>query len=168
MIEWKRERLTIAQVQDPRFVLCNINILRENGPMSLPAVLAANVDPTRPVMVITEGLVNYFSLRVIQTFWRRLYAELSIFPRSTYLCEIWPRLPVYDSSKMLKLGLTAIETLSRQRVPLHFTNEEDIAEAMSAIGFSKVEVIDPDETDIGHEYGALHKCLFRMVRAARG
>ncbi|GAA3961157.1 class I SAM-dependent methyltransferase [Allohahella marinimesophila] len=166
MMAWKRERLTPAQKQDKRLTLCDINILRESGAMSLPSVLAANVDPAKPLLIITEGLVNYFRLPVIHEFWQRLHAELSTFPSSSYLFEIWPRLPVYDESKMLKLGLVAIEMLTRQRVPLHFTGEPEIVEAFEAIGFPQVDVINPDHTEIGRQFGALQKCLFRVVRAS--
>lgn len=165
MIAWKRDRLTPSQKQDKRLVLREINILRERGELSLAAVLAANVDPTRPILVITEGLVNYFSLAVIQAFWQRLHTELSTFPSSTYLFEIWPRLPVYQKSRMLKMGLRAIEVLTRQQVPLHFTGEQDIAEAMKGTGFRTVQVTNPDETAIGRQFGALHNSLFRVVRA---
>lgn len=165
MIKWKRDRLTPAQKQDPRLTLCDLNILRLNGAMSLPAVLEQYVDPARPVLVITEGLVNYFRLSVIQDFWARLQAELSVYPRSTYLFEIWPRLPAYTESKMLKLGLAAIELLTRQRVPLHFADEQEIAAAMKATGFRQVQVINPDESERGRQFGALHKSLFRLVKA---
>lgn len=44
-----------------------VDILAERGRHSLPA-LFAELDPHQPVLVITEGLVNYFPLAVIEDF----------------------------------------------------------------------------------------------------
>ena len=75
----------------------NVDILADQGADSL-AQLFAGLDPTRPVAVITEGLVNYFELAVIEGFWSRLATQLQRFPQAIYLTELYPDLqehPLY-------------------------------------------------------------------------
>src|SRR5690554_7697303 len=63
------------------------NILEADGPDSIASVLN-ELDPTKKVIVITEGLVNYFPLPVIREVWSRLAKNLKRFPDAYYLTDL--------------------------------------------------------------------------------
>ena len=65
----------------PEHAVAAVDILAEDGERSL-AALFAGLDRERPLVVITEGLVNYFQRPVIEAFWSRLATELKRFPRA--------------------------------------------------------------------------------------
>ena len=62
----------LAKVQglSPEHRVVPIDILATDGDLSLEAVLAQGFDQRRPIAVITEGLMNYFSLEVATGFCR--------------------------------------------------------------------------------------------------
>ena len=139
------------------------NILRERGEISLERVVG-ELDRERPLMVISEGLLNYFSRATVENFLLRLSALLSEFAENRYVTEIWPRLPHYPGVAARKTMIRLIETLTRQEVPLHFTDNEDIARGFRSAGFAWVRVINPDHYAFTSEVPAMGKpSMFRVV-----
>ncbi len=159
MTNWKSAKLTSLRLRDKRLTVVPINILRTKGALSPGAVLRKTLDISQPKVVVTEGLVNYFSLDTIQDFWRRLALQLGASPGSSYLFEIWPRLPVYEKSLPLRLGIKTIEMLTQQQVPLHFQSTDEIRSCLLECGFRQVEVLDPRDFA---EHGIY---LFKLIHA---
>lgn len=120
----------------------SVDILAEDGPQSL-AALFANLDRQRPLVVITEGLVNYFQRPLIEGFWTRLAAVLADFPQATYLTELYPDLREHPRYRQIRWGVGLIGRLTRGGYPLHYRSEAEIGEAFRHCGFAAVEVLDP-------------------------
>ena len=121
-----------------------VDILASDGPDSL-ASLFAGLDHTQPVLVITEGLVNYFQLPVIEGFWTRLAAQLQGFPSATYLTELYPDLQEHPRYRQLRWGVKLVGWLTRGGYPLHYRSAAEIVAGFKRCGFSAVTVLDPDE-----------------------
>ncbi|MGQ7959359.1 class I SAM-dependent methyltransferase [Pseudomonas sp. SP16.1] len=119
-----------------------VDILAERGRDSLPA-LFAELDPRQPVLVITEGLVNYFPLAVIEDFWRRLADELRGFAGGSYLTELYPDLREHPRYRQLRWGVGLIGWLTRGSYPLHYRDHGEIVAGFQRCGFDRVEVLDP-------------------------
>jgi len=83
MVVWKNKRLKKEGFSDERHQLTECNILRSEGKLSIEHLLNT-LDKTKKTLVITEGLVNYFPLDVIETFWTRLAYALSSFKEGQY------------------------------------------------------------------------------------
>ena len=119
-----------------------VDILAEQGEQSL-AALFAGLDPEQPVVVITEGLVNYFPLALIESFWSRLAEQLRGFPAGRYLTELYPDLKEHPRYRQLRWGVGLIGRLTRGDYPLHYSSNEAIAEGFQRCGFRQVQVFDP-------------------------
>lgn len=127
---------------DGRHRVSAVDILAADGPHSL-AGLFAQLDRQRPLVVITEGLVNYFQRPLIEDFWSRLATQLADFPAATYLTELYPDLREHPRYRQIRWGVGLIGRLTRGGYPLHYRSEAEIAEAFRNCGFAAVEVLDP-------------------------
>ncbi|QJP11707.1 class I SAM-dependent methyltransferase [Pseudomonas multiresinivorans] len=125
-----------------------VDILAEDGEQSLAALLC-ELDPDRPVVVITEGLVNYFQRPVIEGFWRRLAAALRRFPEATYLTELYPDLREHPRYRQIRWGVGLIGKLTRGGYPLHYRSAAEIEQAFIGCGFGRVGVLDPQVDGVG-------------------
>ena len=129
---------------DGRHQVKAVDILAPRGPQSL-AGLFAGLDRNEPVVVITEGLVNYFELPVIEAFWTRLARQLGEFSQATYLTELYPDLREHPRYRQLRWGVDLVGRLTRGNYPLHYRRAEDIVEAFGRCGFQNTLVLDPNE-----------------------
>ncbi|WP_137888536.1 class I SAM-dependent methyltransferase [Pseudomonas sp. 2FE] len=120
----------------------SVNILAEQGAQSL-AALFAGLDHNEPVLVITEGLVNYFERPLIEAFWTRLAEQLKQFPQASYLTELYPDLREHPRYRQLRWGVGLVGRLTRGNYPLHYRNAEEIVAAFSGCGFRATQVLDP-------------------------
>lgn len=127
---------------DSRHQVRAVDILAERGNQSLASLLAS-LDRSQPVVVITEGLVNYFPLELIEGFWSRLATGLSDFPEATYLTELYPDLREHPRYRQLRWGVELIGRLTRGSYPLHYRDHAEIVTGFQRCGFAQVQVLDP-------------------------
>lgn len=125
-----------------------VDILAGEGAQGLEA-LFSGLDTGLPVVVITEGLVNYFQLPVIEGFWQRLAEQMRRFPRATYLTDLYPDLREHPRYRQVRWGVGLVGRLTRGHYPLHYRSAEAIVEGFSACGFDRVSVLDPAEQGSG-------------------
>ncbi|UVE18464.1 class I SAM-dependent methyltransferase [Pseudomonas sp. LS44] len=132
---------------DARHRVRDVDILAEQGELSL-AALFAELDPREPVLVITEGLVNYFPLAPLEGFWTRLAEQLARFPQATYLTELYPDLREHPRYRQLRWGIDVVGRLTRGGYWLHYRDAAAISAAFQRCGFAQVAVLDPDQVDV--------------------
>ncbi|PID41636.1 MAG: hypothetical protein CSB48_13975 [Proteobacteria bacterium] len=144
MIAWKNQKLNNYYYRDKRHILAPVNILRPEGKLSPESLFGEYLNPDRNTLVITEGLVNYFQLDTIETFWRRLHQLLAVYPAGFYLFEIWPELAIYRKKILYRSLLKIIEILTRQPVPLHYHSDASIVHGIQACGYGSVQTCSPD------------------------
>lgn len=168
MVMWKKKRLKKEKFYDDRFRIVECNILRTDGELSIERLLKS-LDKTQKTLVITEGLVNYFPLEVIEDFWTRLAYALEPFNEGHYLFEIWPKAHDHPFAPLLFGTQKVIEFITRREVPLHYTSDRQIKSAIEGCGFSEVAVINPDKESISAQQakasGMTTPTLFRVVKA---
>ncbi len=129
---------------DTRHQVRPVDILAEQGIHDLSA-LFAELDRESPVLVITEGLVNYFELPVIEAFWTRLATQMSRFPGATYLTDLYPDLHEHPRYRQLRWGIDLVGRLTRGRYYLHYRGDPAIVEGFAGCGFTEVRVHEPKE-----------------------
>ncbi|MFD2230922.1 class I SAM-dependent methyltransferase [Alkalimarinus sediminis] len=168
MVIWKKKRLKRAKFNDERFKIAECNILREEGVLSIEHLLST-LDKKQKTLIITEGLVNYFPLNVIESFWTRLAYALAPFDQAHYLFEIWPKVPDHPFAPVIFSTQKVIEFITRQEVPLHYTSDRQIKSALEGCGFSNATVINPDKEGITMPQAKVTRMttptLFRVVKA---
>ncbi|WP_271104960.1 class I SAM-dependent methyltransferase [Pseudomonas tohonis] len=143
-----------------------VDILASEGGQGLEA-LFAGLDRQRPVVVITEGLVNYFELPVIEDFWRRLADQLRAFPAATYLTDLYPDLREHPRYRQLRWGVDLVGRFTRGNYPLHYRDSAAITDGFNRCGFPRVQVLDPqvDGAELGLRMGRW-PTLVRVVEAS--
>ncbi len=138
----KQQLLQEHDVLSERHRVKPINIFAEDGELSLAHVLD-QLDHSKPVVVITEGLVNYFPLDVISEFWKKLAVALQAFPQGTYLTDNYPLyrgMPFYRTLKVLGNMLGAV---SRSQVGFHFHADDEAIGHFKALGFDDLKIHNP-------------------------
>lgn len=100
-------------------------------------------DPTRPLAVISEGLINYFDKTMLNQLLQGMTEYGQDFPELHYLTDIYPE-PVknklanfiWTSSKLLKV-------MSRSAFSFHFVNPAEVQSFFGHAGFNQVNVLQP-------------------------
>ncbi|HAI89940.1 MAG TPA: methyltransferase, partial [Alcanivorax sp.] len=142
MADRKRRLLAAKGFLSATHRVVPVNILAEDGPDSVAALLDG-LDPARPVAVITEGLINYFSLDTVTPFWGRLAAGLRRFPRGVYLSDNYPLYANMRFHRTLKTLGGLLGAISRSQVAFHFRSDADTERHFLNQGFDALTVHDP-------------------------
>ena len=138
-----RKALLLNKLSRPgRHGIRSCNILDAQGPDSIQSVLS-ELNPNKKTVVISEGLVNYFSLPVIREVWSRLAKSLKSFPDAYYLTDLYPNLTEHPSYRYVKVAQKMVGVLTRGEWPLHYNNDQEIKEGFLQDGFNKVTVYNP-------------------------
>lgn len=101
-------------------------------------------DPERPLVVISEGLINYFDQTLLNKLLQGITEYGASFQELHYLTDIYPepvknRLArfIWASSKLLKV-------MSRSAFTFHFQSPAELQQFFSHTGFEEVDVVQPD------------------------
>lgn len=143
----------------------SVDVFAEDGPFRL-ANAFAQLNRSEPVVVITEGLVNYFSLDQIELFWTRLAEQLRPFCAASYVTDLYPELHLHPRYRQIRWGVDLVGRLTRGEYFLHYADADAIAEGFKACGFADVAVVDPSlrAKDLGLPLSTLPG-LVRVVHA---
>ncbi|WP_180041787.1 class I SAM-dependent methyltransferase [Acinetobacter sp. YH12218] len=101
-------------------------------------------DAERPLVVISEGLINYFDQTLLNKLLQGITEYGASFQELHYLTDIYPepvknRLArfIWASSKLLKV-------MSRSAFTFHFQSPAELQQFFSHTGFEEVDVVQPD------------------------
>lgn len=139
----KHRLLADQSLLSHRHQVVPLNIFSREGDESLEKVLADHFDTAKPILVITEGLVNYFSLESIDPFWQRLQRSLRRFPRGTYLTDNYPLYHDHPLHRTMRVLGGLLGTVSRSQVSFHFGSDQEAEQHLKSVGFDQVTVHNP-------------------------
>ncbi len=122
----------------------SINIFSQ-GDDGIEAVIRRNFDSSRPLLIITEGLVNYFPLSTVDAFWDRLLKATDHFPALTYLTDNYPLLPEHPLYGTMKVLSRLLGAVSRSHANFHFSSDDEAKRHFLALGFAHTKVHDPQD-----------------------
>jgi O-methyltransferase involved in polyketide biosynthesis len=140
----KQHLLTGINSLSERHRIVTCNILNRETADSLESVIARECDPQRPLVIITEGLVNYFDLGTISAVWQRLARLLNGYPLGVYLTDVYPEVNGHRFAGLIKASNRLLKTASRSRFTLHFENDAAMQQHFLKQGFSQATVFHPD------------------------
>ncbi|WP_216935097.1 MULTISPECIES: class I SAM-dependent methyltransferase [unclassified Acinetobacter] len=100
-------------------------------------------DPAQPLIVINEGLINYFDQRMLRILLQSIAENARHFPALHYLSDIYPE-PVqnklanfiWNCSRLLKF-------MSRSAFTFHFKSPQELQHFFQQSGFDQVQVKQP-------------------------
>lgn len=100
-------------------------------------------DTQKPTLVISEGLINYFSKAQLQGAMQTMTKAFKPFSQGYYLTDIYPNDVHHRSYRYLKFAQCLVSKLTATRWFLHYKNEEEIANAFIEWGAAQCQVINP-------------------------
>jgi O-methyltransferase involved in polyketide biosynthesis len=132
MAERKRRALIETGSLGPRHRVIPLDALTDDGRLSLDAV-AAGLDRTEGLAIITEGLLTYLNRDSTLGLWRRAARALSSFPDGLMLSDL--HLASENTGALVSLGSTLLSLFVRGHVEMQFEDEDDALGALEGSGF---------------------------------
>jgi O-methyltransferase involved in polyketide biosynthesis len=114
----------------------DLDALRDDGPDSLGA-LAAELDRSGGLAIITEGLLGYLDPDAVDGLWRRFARTLQQFAAGRYISDLHLGSAQNAAVRGFRLVLSAFV---RGRVYLHFDDAEQAEAQLCAVGFAEARV----------------------------
>lgn len=145
MARQKQKLLEEEQAFGPNHKVIACNILESGAPQGLDHILQNELDPTRPTIVITEGLINYFSRDAITPFWKTLAEQGKQFPGLWYLADCYPLSRKNPLFKVINPMMKTLGTLTRAEVNPLFESEQELQQHFRDCGFAQIVVHKPEE-----------------------
>lgn len=100
-------------------------------------------DPKRPLVVISEGLINYFDKTVLQQLIQSIAHYGAVFPEFYYLTDIYPEPIKHKLAKLIWNSSKLLKVISRSAFSFHFTTPIEIQLFFQQAGFKSVNVFQP-------------------------
>lgn len=113
-----------------------LDALRDGGAGSLQSV-AAELDPARGLVIVTEGLLGYLSTPDVLTLWERFARALGGFTSGRYVSDLHlggEQTPVIRGFRVV------LSAFVRGRVHLHFQTAAEGEAALRRAGFERASV----------------------------
>lgn len=120
-----------------------------------PAVLSADLftedfqqafevfDPSRPIVIISEGLINYFEKPLLQQLLQSIVEYGDRFSVLHYLTDIYPEPVKNKLAKVIWSSSKLLKVMSRSAFTFHFQSPAEVQSFFLEAGFDYVHVIQP-------------------------
>ena len=141
----KKRLLNDKNALSPNHEVVTCNFFESGAPSGLDYVLQECLDTSKPTIIITEGLINYFDLETISGVWKNMQHLATSFPKAWYITDLMPRLKHASSYKYVRAGELFLATIARAKVNLHYGTNREIFEGFQACGFSETTVHQPED-----------------------
>ncbi|OTG68544.1 leucine carboxyl methyltransferase [Acinetobacter sp. ANC 4470] len=100
-------------------------------------------DPTRPLVVISEGLINYFNKDMLLQLLRAIAHYGQNFKELHYLTDIYPE-PVKNKLANFIWGCSKLlKWMSRSAFSFHFIHPQQAQDFFQQAGFEQVNIVQP-------------------------
>jgi O-methyltransferase involved in polyketide biosynthesis len=129
----KRRALERMDSDRGRHLVRELDVLR---PPSLAAV-AGELDPSKGLAIVTEGLLPYLSTDQVKAMWQRFASTLGGFARGGYISDI--HVGVAEGAREQAFR-ALLSVFVRGPVYLHFDSPEEVVAALRNAGFDSAEV----------------------------
>jgi O-methyltransferase involved in polyketide biosynthesis len=137
MAERKRRALKRMGSLSEHHRVEEVDALRDEGPGTL-AALAGELDRSRGLAIITEGLLGYLDPDSMEGLWRRLARTLKQFASGRYISDLHLGSVQSVPVRGFRLVLSAFV---RGRVYLHFHDAAEAEAALRKAGFAHAAVL---------------------------
>ncbi|MCK5873356.1 MAG: class I SAM-dependent methyltransferase [Alcanivoracaceae bacterium] len=141
----KHRLLSAQQCLNDMHRVVPLNIFSSDGVDAMETIADKCFDRSQPLLVITEGLVNYFSLESISPFWQRLQEMLAGYAGGTYLTDNYPLFHDHPFHRTMKTLGGMLGAASRSQVSFHFGSDQETSSHFSELGFASVTVHNPKD-----------------------
>lgn len=163
MVARKRTALARIGAPLPGHEVLELDAFAGQGPTSL-AGIAARLDPSRGLAIVSEGLINYFPTAAVRDLWTRMAAMLHGFRAGLYLSDLHLAGETRGALASAFTGL--LSAFVRGRVHLHFASRAEAEAALRASGFANARLHRPaDRPEAGPAGGDPAARIVRVIEA---
>lgn len=141
MVAQKKKLLSTRLRACPNHHIKSIDAFAAHGAHSLEG-LASTLDPGQGLVIVTEGLLNYFDRESVEGLWGRVSATLAGFAHGAYLSDI--HLQAQNSDLLAQAFVAGLGVFVRGRVHLHYENVGNLQLAMESLGMA-CQVLRPSD-----------------------
>lgn len=164
MAAYKRRALDEAGLRGPHHEVRSVDALASGGPASLAAV-AAELEPSRGLAIVTEGLLSYLDRDAVLALWRRVATTLGRFPHGFYLSDLHLAGDV-EGMWIAELFRVGLELFARGPVRYHFASADETIVALRAAGFREARLYHPGDVVPPDRPGREWAHVIRVLAAA--
>lgn len=125
------------------YIIVPVNALLENGTESLSYVMNKYFDYNEGVIVITEGLLPYFSNSQMNQFWSILSNELKKFSYGVYLTDIHIQSDVEDFTS--KLFIQLLSLFVKSSVNTHYKSINELNLTLQNYNINHFNLYKPND-----------------------
>lgn len=104
------------------------------------------LDPKHPVVIISEGLINYFTKDSLQQLWQSFAEYGKNFTAFHYLTDLYPEPTQHKLAKLIWNSSKLLKVMSRSAFSFHFTTPQEIQEFLTNCGFQHIQVEQPSQS----------------------
>lgn len=145
MAERKQALLSEQNAYGKHHKVIACNILERGAPHGLDYVLKNQLDPSKPTIVITEGLINYFSREALTPFWQTLAEAGKNFPNLWYFSDCYPFSPKSLAYKLVYPPMRFLGMITKAEVNPVFDTDQQAINHLKECGFESVKLHHPDD-----------------------
>lgn len=142
MAERKRRLLVRAGISTARHHVVALDILAESGPLSLASAILPKLDESKTILIITEGLLNYFDTASVEGIWNRIALMSRKFPRGAYVSDLHLKIDVKHIA-VARLFKRMIDIFARGATHLIPGDAAAVEASLCRAGFSGAQVNSP-------------------------
>ena len=102
-------------------------------------ILKQDLDHSRPIAVLSEGLINYFSKDLIGQLSQILSTGFQQFPNGYFISDLYPE-PTHRLAKVIWHSSKLLKFLSKSEFQFYFTSPQEAAEFFKTHGFKKTHI----------------------------
>lgn len=114
--------------------------------------IVAEFDTSKPLLIVSEGLINYFEPAVLQRLLARLLQVGQAFPCVHYLTDLYPQ-PLNNQLAMVFWGNShLLKWMSHSEFGFHFRHPAAVRDFFAQAGWQQVSVLQPKQ--LAHAQGA--------------
>ena len=166
MAQRKRRLLERAGLTSPQHRVVSLDALADSGPLSLRD-LAASLDSSQGLAIVTEGLLNYFPTPAVEGMWQRFAHTLSGFKHGLYLSDL--HLSGDNRGLGVAMFTRLLSSFVRGRVFLHYGDAQQGINALHAAGFAKAQLDHPEpQMGANGRMDVRGAAMVRVIRAETG
>ncbi len=136
------KRVALASIESPPPQIEAVDLFADDLKQ-----LMAQFDSSKPLVIISEGLVNYFNKDSLAQLWGQLAEQLSQFPVGVYLTDLYPEPTQHRLAKLIWNASRLLKVMSRSAFAFHFTSPDELREFINNAGFHQVKVFQPTNDD---------------------
>lgn len=101
------------------------------------------LDRSRPLVIISEGLINYFDKTLLAQLLQSIINYGQDFKALHYLTDIYPEPVKNKLAKLIWASSKLLKVMSRSAFTFHFKSPLEIKDFFSSNGFTQVDVVQP-------------------------